>query len=172
MTSSDTLSMSSAGQALAQLLSRQLDVVLELRDAMRHKQRLLVANDTAALSESSQHEEDLARRLRRLEQQRVELAGQLSGLEPQQAAQLHSSELLTLTGLTDPGLAAISDELRTLIHELQLLQDDNRVLTTRLVEYGSLVLKLLTQGEEQSGYTNHGRPAENLQRRELLNCRV
>jgi flagellar biosynthesis/type III secretory pathway chaperone len=158
--------------ALAELLGSQLSVMQELRGVMQIKQRLLVGNDTESLAELSHREEALASRLHRLEQQRSRIVSTMCGLDQAQLSELPAGELRELLGGDDPQLSSLTSELRTLIDELQLLQDDNRILTTRLLEYGSLVLKLITQGEEQTGYTNLGRPAEGLQRRDLLNCSV
>ncbi|MCB1188477.1 flagellar protein FlgN [bacterium] len=161
MTSSDP-----ASAELHELLSRELDLMDQLADVMQRKQRLLVASSTAGLAELSHQEEELAQRLARLERQRIDLVARQHGLDPQQAAQLSAAQL---------GGDALLDDLaggmRLRIDELQQLQDDNRVLTERLVEYGELVLKLVTQGEGQPGYNSHGRPAEG-SRRELLNCRI
>ncbi|MEZ5337528.1 MAG: flagellar protein FlgN [bacterium] len=154
--------------ALGGILSRMLELMQELGEVMRSKQALLVASSTDGLAELSRREEELALRLSRLEQQRISLLARQHGLSVEDAAELPADELAAPEQET---LYGFTGEMRGCIAELQDLQDDNRVLTQRLVDYGELVLKLVTQGEERPGYNSLGRPAEG-SRRELLNCRV
>ena len=155
---------------LHDLLQRQLELMQELGEVMREKQRLLVASETEGLSELSRSEEELAIRLARLEEQRISRLSRQLGIDAAALRGMHISELQDSLCAELPD-GAVLDDLRTQISQLQQLQDDNRLLTDRLVEYGRLVINLVTQGDERVGYNSHGRPAEGT-RRELLNCRI
>lgn len=147
---------------LASTLTAQQATAAELVSVLRLKQRILVEHRLGELQACAEREQSLASRLALLESERedhtqavaISLAGP-GGLP----AKLTMQELIAFlpTGVERSLLEDTSAQLQTELSTLAKLNSDNCMLTKNLIDYTSMVVRLLTQGTNHPAYCATGR---------------
>jgi flagellar biosynthesis/type III secretory pathway chaperone len=163
---------------LLELLDSQTAVLRdEMAPLLKRKQRALVANDLSQLQELADKEQAIAGQLAALESERIpavtELAQQYN-INADDAAALSLGELVQLLpdGEARGKLAEHAAALKDSLCELAWANEDNRHLTQNLLDYTAMVVRLVTQGEAQPGYTAAGKVADGTAERAILDDHI
>lgn len=163
---------------LLELLDAQTALLRdEMAPLLKCKQRALVANDLSQLQELAEREQTIAGQLAALEAERIlavsELAQQCN-INADDAVGLSLGELVQLLPDSEEriALAEHAAALKESLCELAWANEDNRHLTQNLLDYTAMVVRLVTQGEAQPGYTAAGKVADAAAERAILDDHI
>ncbi len=169
-----TSSKAASTTALLSLLADQLLLCSQLEDALHFKQDCLLYHKLDQLQRASEQERGLALRIGQLEAERLNATRELAqclGLPPTTGVNQIADALGASDAEAREALIALGAALASKLATLSGLNDDNRVLASSLLEYTSMVLRLLARGPGGESYSASGRLSDG-QPRAMLDDRI
>ncbi|HBT47573.1 MAG TPA: hypothetical protein DEA73_06810 [Peptococcaceae bacterium] len=129
-------------EALAEVLTRELELLLRLRDASLKEQEYLRQDNLEGIEEMVVVKEQLIKEITALEEERQRLHRELAaaaGISPEAGL----GELLEAGG-GSPEMAALGEKMRFVLAELQEINATNSLLIGQSLAYARKILGLLT----------------------------
>lgn len=161
---------------LHQQICEQLELLLSLRDVVQQKQEVLVKCRLDELQGLCEREMALSGQLAEFEARRINAIagvaaeGLLSGGSEHELLPL--SRLIPCLPLVEqPRFLRLLPELKQVTNELRVLNENNEALTVNLLDYTSMVMRLLTADGPANHYGASGQMQDGLSRA-MLDSRV
>ncbi|MDR3271126.1 MAG: flagellar protein FlgN [Peptococcaceae bacterium] len=135
---------------LNEILCRQVERYCELKILAENKQRALINNDIATLAECVAQEEQFILEAGALERERI------SCVKRYIDSHSENPEGLTLAELTQqyPELVELHQELKSVLEELQIMHESNKMLLNQALKLMNYTMSLFTQPDDHI----YGRP--------------
>ncbi|MGI9951232.1 flagellar export chaperone FlgN [Moorellaceae bacterium AZ2] len=134
-------------EALAEVLARELELLLRLRDASLKEQEYLRQDRLEGIEEMVVVKEQLIKEITGLERERERLHRELAsaaGISPEAGLR----ELFA-AGVGGREIAALGEKMRVVLAELQQINETNALLIGQSLAYARKILGLLTPYLEQ-----------------------
>lgn len=156
-------------EKLTALLAEILEVYQEILTLSRQKKDILIAGQVRELEEITKQEEKLILRVGKLEKERRQVMDdirQANGLQEEQLNLVQVKDLMDAAAAEK--LEAMSNELRTLMRELQSMNELNTKLLQRAIAFVDFNINVLAQHSVGPVYAPQGQNGASVQERILV----
>ncbi len=136
---------------LIRVLYQQVDILQQLVEAMHEEQRSVVTMQYDGVRSSITSGETLMLKLRRLEQRRLELLKELTGLPEKDVEKYSLTELIAGSSKEHAStLRSLQRQYKALLKKLNTVNETNRVLIDHSRRFIQSTIRILTLDHERS----------------------
>lgn len=156
--------MASLMENLIDTLEKESSEYEVLLDLSEKKTPVIVKGDLEALEKITDEEQDVAGRIHRLEQTRIEVTGDIANVINRDVETLKLKNLIQmLEGRPEEQarLQAVHDKLKTVVHKMQEVNERNRDLISHAMELISFDMNLLQAMKTAPETANYNKGAYN-----------
>jgi flagellar biosynthesis/type III secretory pathway chaperone len=143
---------------LLDVLGKESGRYEELLELSRKKTPVIIKGDLARLQAITEEEQEVVGSIQRMERERVEVTADIANVLNKAAETLKIPDLIRmLTGRSheQQQLAAVHDRLRTAVHDLRKVNEQNRELLAHaltLVEFDVNLIQAMKRGPQTANY--------------------
>ena len=137
-------------EELIRVLYQQVDIIQQLVEVMYEKQRAVVNMQYDMLRSHLTMEEELAVKLRRLEERRLHLLMDLTGKSAKEVQEYSISDLISDASQQEVGtLKSIQRQYKSLLKKLKSVTETNQVLIDHSRRFVEKLIKIMTANNER-----------------------